>query len=223
MPLRKKASCRFGPASFLRSRNKALLLLLRRRNKGKDVPSVQLLRHGSHGDVGQRLTGRANDGGLTDAGRTEARAAAEKLAAMPPTAIFASPRRRTQETAAIVADRFGLPVALAAEIDEIDFGTWTGASFVSLVGDPAWARWNSQRSNARCPDGESQSEAQARALAFAFEAAATTERPLLVTHCDIIRALHCWAERRSLDHILDVPCPPGNLSTLELVMVEAAA
>jgi broad specificity phosphatase PhoE len=116
-----------------------------------------------------------------------------------------------------------LGVTTASEIDEIDFGDWTGARFADLAGDPDWARWNSHRARARCPGGESQAEAQARALAFAFEAAAASARPLLVTHCDIIRALLCWAERRSLDDILEVPCEPGSLSTLDIALAEVGA
>lgn len=177
---------------------------------------IRLLRHGAHQDVGQRLTGRAPDGGLTDVGRAQAGAVADQLEAAPPTAIFSSPRRRTMETAQIVADHFGLDVTSSDALDEIDFGEWTGARFVDLAGDRQWSAWNSHRSTARCPGGESQSEAQARALAFAFEAAAGSDNPLLVTHCDIIRALHCWAERRSLDDIHSISCEPGSLSTLEL-------
>lgn len=187
------------------------------------VPSVQLLRHGAHSDVGMRLTGRAPDGGLTDVGRAQVAAAVTQLEQGAPTSVFSSPRRRTMESAAMVADRFGLEVKEVAALDEIDFGDWTGARFLDLAADGRWSSWNNHRSTARCPGGESQSEAQARALAFAFEAAAGTERPLLVSHCDIIRALVCWSERRSLDNIHAVSCEPGSLSTVDLVLVEAAA
>src|SRR3712207_6782721 len=154
-----------------------------KRNKGACVPSVLLLRHGAHEDVGRRLTGRAPDGGLTQRGRQQVEAAAAQLERSPPTAIFASPRRRTQETASIVARHFGLTVETSPALDELDFGDWTGRDFGELVSDRRWGEWNAKRATARCPGGESQGEAQARALAFAFEAAAHHERPLLVTHC----------------------------------------
>jgi broad specificity phosphatase PhoE len=170
-----------------------------------------------------RLTGRAADGGLTVDGKVQALAAARQLESTPPTAIHASPRRRTMETAALVAERFGLTVRCSDALDEIDFGEWTGASFVDLAADPRWSEWNAHRSTARCPGGESQGEAQARALAFAFEAAAASQRPLLVTHCDIIRSLVCWEERRSLDDIHSVFCEPGSLTDLEIAPVEVAA
>jgi broad specificity phosphatase PhoE len=127
------------------------------------------------------------------------------------------------ETAGLVAELFGLAVTRAEALDEIDFGEWTGASFVDLAGNRQWGEWNAHRATARCPGGETQLEAQARSLAFAFEAAAASERPLLVTHCDIIRSLLCWAERRSLDDIHSVSCEPGSLSSLEIAPSEAAA
>ena len=181
------------------------------------MPVVHLLRHGAHGDVGHRLTGRLPDGGLTDEGRAQARSAAAAIAASPPSAIYASPCRRTLETAAVLAEAFRLPVTQEPALDELDFGNWAGKRFAELEKDPRWTEWNVHRSTARCPDGETMGEAQARALAFAFEAAARhSSPPVLVTHCDIIRALHCWSQRTSLDHIHAIDCPPGSLSALDL-------
>lgn len=188
------------------------------------MPAVVLLRHGAHADVGLRLTGRLEDGGLTEQGAAQARVAAEQLRASVPSAIYASPRRRTRETAQIVAADLALEVQVIHALDEVDFGAFSGKSFDDLAPDQAWQRWNAQRSQVRCPGGETMSEAQARALAFAFEAAARHRSPpLLVTHCDIIRALHCWAERRSLDDIHAISCEPGSLSQLDLSGEQKAA
>lgn len=109
-------------------------------------------------------------------------------------------------------------------LDEIDFGDWTGQRFADLDGQPAWDHWNRARSTARCPGGESMAEAQARALAFAFEAAARHHgEVVLVTHCDIIRALLCWAERRSLDDILSFEAGPASATPLDLAPRALAA
>jgi broad specificity phosphatase PhoE len=193
------------------------------KQEGESVSSVTLLRHGAHADVGVRLTGRAADSGLTEQGRDQARTAAERLRLHPPSAIFASPRRRTRETAQIVGDLLGLPVSVSEALDELDFGEWTGLTFGELDDDPRWHQWNAHRGTASAPGGETQRQAQARALAFAFEAAATHARPLLVTHCDIIRALVCWSERRPLDRIHEIACEPGSLTHLDLVLQEQAA
>lgn len=206
--------------------------LLRLRNKVIDYSSLTireallfaslfLVRHGRHTDLGQRLTGRGEDSGLTADGRAEAEAARDALAAEPVAAVYASPRRRTVETAQVIADARRLPVTLAPALDEIDFGAWTGCRFDDLAGRPEWDRWNAQRSLARTPGGENMVEAQARAVAFAIQAAAAHDGAVvLVTHCDIIRALRCWNERRSLDDILSFDAPPGSVTPLPLLAAE---
>jgi broad specificity phosphatase PhoE len=118
----------------------------------------------------------------------------------------------------VIAGPHGLPVRLAAELDEINFGAWTGQAFAELDGQPEWDRWNACRSEARCPGGESMAEAQARAVSFAFEAAARHDGAVvLVTHCDIIRGLLCWQERRSLNDILSFEAGPASVTELTLV------
>ena len=199
------------------------MALLSIRNKGRAPLSaaLYLVRHGSHADLGSRLTGRGDERGLTDAGRAEAGRAAALLSGKPVTAVYASPRQRTIDTAGAIAFRHGLPVRLAAALDEIDFGEWTGRCFSELDGQPSWDRWNQTRSAARCPGGESMTEAQARAVAFAIEAAARHEGAVvLVTHCDIIRALLCWQERRSLDDILLFEAGPASVTALTIVAAE---
>jgi broad specificity phosphatase PhoE len=167
------------------------------------------------------LTGRGEEAGLTAEGRGEAERAAEVLRAVPVSAVYASPRQRTIDTARAIARPHGLPVRLAAELDEIDFGRWTGMTFAELDGQAEWDRWNTQRSEARCPGGESMAQAQARAVSFAFEVAARHDGTVvLVTHCDIIRALLCWQERRSLDDILSFEAGPASVTQLSLVAAE---
>jgi len=183
--------------------------------------SLYLVRHGSHSDLGTRLTGRGDEAGLTDAGRAEVGRAAALLADEPVAAVYASPRQRTIDTARLIARRHDLPVRLAAELDEIDFGDWTGAEFAELDGRPEWDRWNANRAEACCPGGESMAQAQARAVAFAIEVAARHEGVVvLVTHCDIIRALLCWQERRSLDDILSFQAGPASVTALPIVAAE---
>ena len=183
--------------------------------------TLLLIRHAAHRDLGQRLTGRARDGGLSEEGRGQADALARSLAVQPLAAVYASPRRRTQETALAVARPHGLPVRTSAALDEVDFGAWTGERFADLDGRPEWDRWNRERSLARCPGGESMGEAQARAVAFAIEASAAHDGEVaLVTHCDIIRALLCWEARRSLDEILSFDAPPASVTRLAVAPAE---
>jgi broad specificity phosphatase PhoE len=180
-----------------------------------------LVRHCRHADVGERLTGRGEDGGLTQAGQVEAAALAERLAAEPVTHIYSSPRRRARETAAAIADRHGVTVRITDAIDEIDFGPWTGQRFADLDGTPDWDRWNRERASARVPGGESMGEALARArdLIERVDCAGTS---VFVTHCDIIRALLCWQDGRAFGALFDYDVPPGSVTEFRLSALEAA-
>lgn len=181
--------------------------------------SLLLIRHAQHCDVGKRLTGRGPEEGLTPTGREEAEALASLLGSEPFSAIYASPRLRTQQTAAILAGGRGLAVQSIDALDEIDFGEWTGRSFDELNGDPVWTEWNASRSIARCPRGESMGEAQRRAVKFVLSMAGRHDgrQVALITHCDIIRALLCWSEGRSLDTILDREVDPASVRRIEVV------
>jgi probable phosphoglycerate mutase len=186
--------------------------------------TLLLIRHAAHGDLGDRLTGRGDDGGLSDEGRRQAQALRDKLTGSRLAAVYASPRGRAQQTAQAIAASHHLPVQTEFALDEIDFGEWTGQRFAELDGQPEGDRWHSVRSAVRCPGGESMREAQARAVAFAIQASAAHDGEVaLVTHCDIIRALLCWHERRSLDQILHYAAGPASVTRLEIAPAEQVA
>jgi broad specificity phosphatase PhoE len=111
--------------------------------------------------------------------------------------IVASPRRRAQQTAAAIAAVTDAETVIAHDIDEVDFGEWSGRTFVQLADDPGWRRWNEQRSSARTPAGESITDIQVRVLRHLHRL--QEEYPgrsiVIVTHAEVIRAvvLH-WLE-----------------------------
>lgn len=151
---------------------------------------VFLLRHAAHDTVGSGLAGRApgitlGPDGLAQAGRLARRMAGQTLAA-----IYASPRERTRQTADAVAEGRSLDVTIASELDEIDFGRWSGNTFDTLNQDPLWRQWNAARSVARTPGGESVLDVQRRVVGL-IERAATAHAGhaiALVSHADVIKA-----------------------------------
>ena len=178
---------------------------------------IHLIRHCAHGDVGRVLTGRRPGVPLSPEGRAHAARVAEDIAARDGvSAILTSPRERTAETAAIIAERLGLGVEVAPALDEVDFGAWTGRSFVELDGDPDWQRWNAARSNAGTPGGETMVAAVARAVAQveAIAASAPTGPVMCVTHCDIIRGVIAHYLGLDLDRLLRFDVDPGSVSTI---------
>ncbi|GAA0452309.1 MULTISPECIES: histidine phosphatase family protein [Sphingomonas] len=177
--------------------------------------TVLLARHGSHDEVGAILSGRSEIA-LNAAGRAEAERLAERLTGTALTAIHSSPRRRTRETAEIVAARHGLEVVLVDALDEVDFGAWTGCSFDSLHGDPEWDRWNAERATASTPGGETMAAATTRAVAHIASLEGAGGPVMCVSHCDVIRGAAAHFLGLSLDRLLAFDCAPGSLTTLAL-------
>jgi len=89
-----------------------------------------LVRHGETGwNRESRFQGQA-DPPLNDAGRTQARAVAQRLAGFSFAAAYASDLCRVTETAAAVARGRELPVTELAELREKRFGEWEGLTYI---------------------------------------------------------------------------------------------
>lgn len=180
--------------------------------------TLLLVRHASHGLLGRVLAGRMPGVALSEAGRAEAERLAEALAGRGIARILSSPLQRTRETAAAIAARAGLAVAVAEEINEIDCGAWTGADFASLPDDPLWQRWNRERASFAMPDGEGMAAVQARALGLIGRLAADDrdETVALVTHSDVVKVVVMAALGLSLDRHDHLVVDPASVTTLHI-------
>jgi ribonuclease H / adenosylcobalamin/alpha-ribazole phosphatase len=97
--------------------------------------TLVLLRHGETAlTPSKRFSGSGGtDPGLSAAGRRQAEAVAEVLAARGTVqAVVSSPLRRCRETAAVVADRLGLEIRTDDGLREADFGAWEGLTFAEV-------------------------------------------------------------------------------------------
>ncbi len=94
------------------------------------MTTLLLVRHGeTDWNADGRLQGQT-DRPLSDYGRRQARQLAEELVDEELEAIYASDLARARETADIVGERLGLPVALDPQLREKDWGTWEGLTAV---------------------------------------------------------------------------------------------
>jgi broad specificity phosphatase PhoE len=173
-----------------------------------------LVRHGAHGDLGRVLTGRGSGVPLTDTGRHQAAAVAERLARENIRVIHTSPRERAVQTAEIIADHIGAPVEIVDALDEIEFGAWSGRSFGELAADPEWNAWNARRGSTRPPGGETMEAAVMRARAHVAALAGEGGGVVCVSHCDIIRGLIADALGLPFDNLLRFDIDTASLSTL---------
>lgn len=177
---------------------------------------IHLVRHGTHEDYGRVLSGRAGNASLSDGGREQALGLARWACGMNIAAVQSSPRRRTVETAQIIAASLSLEIEGVDALDELDFGHWNGRAFAELEGDALWREWNRHRSRASPPGGEGMGQAVDRAVAhLRIVARRWPEQNLLcVTHCDIIRGVLAYYLGLSLDNLLRFDIDPGSVSTV---------
>ncbi len=169
-----------------------------------------------HVDFNVRLTGRADDVPLSEAGRAQAASLGQRLAAEPIAAVYASPRERTQMTAAAIAVHHGLEPRTDARIDEIDMGDWTRAPIEDLRGDAAFAIWNERRATAAPPNGEPFAAVAERAMAYvrAMAVRHAGQTIVAVSHADVIKGAVAACLELHLDHILRFEIGPASVTRL---------
>lgn len=175
-----------------------------------------LVRHATCALTDYVLLGRSLDPPLDARGRAQARALARQLRGETPARIESSPRKRTRQTAHTIAAAMRRELHIAPELDELDFGAWSGRSFADLDGDPDWRSWNRERGSAHTPSGVTIAGVQA-ALADHLAALAQAHPDasvLLVTHAEAIRALLMQALHAPLDHWALYPVPPASITRM---------
>ncbi len=177
-----------------------------------------LIRHAEHGLQGQTLVGRRTGVLLSEAGRRQAEALAERLAAIPFRAIYTSPLERARGTAAPIAARRGLEMQVADELDELDFGAWNDRTFEELDGDEPWRRFNVFRSGTRIPDGELMLEVQARIVRLMLGICEVhpDDAVALVSHGDVIKAALCYFLGMPLDLLRRLEIAPASVSIVRV-------
>lgn len=85
-----------------------------------------LIRHGATVLSAEDRFAGSTDVDLSDEGRRQAGGLAERLAEIDVAAVYASPMKRTRETAAIIAEPGKLEVRTDGGLREIDHGRWEG-------------------------------------------------------------------------------------------------
>lgn len=176
------------------------------------------VRHGDSEEMRERLVGRAPGIGLTPEGKTQADAAAQSLASFPVARILSSPQPRARETAELIGSILHVSVESHPDLDEFDFGDWTGMGFAHLENVPEWKLFNSRRSLTRAPGGESLRDVQTRVLraVLALHSASQGNTFILVTHADVIRAALTYFSGTALDLFLRFAIDPASWTIVQM-------
>ncbi|MBN9142097.1 MAG: histidine phosphatase family protein [Micrococcales bacterium] len=153
------------------------------------MTELYLVRHGeTDWNAARRIQGRT-DIPLNDAGRAQARQAAELLGRRRWDAVYASPLSRAHETAAIIADRLGLgEVTDVDALVERDYGAAEGMSFEQIEA--------LYPEGVRAPGQETRAEVAGRVVPalLALAERHPGERLVVVSHGGAIRSVLQTAE-----------------------------
>ena len=178
--------------------------------------NIVLVRHATCPQIDSVLLGRSVDRPLDERGEGQARFVAQRLLAVPNLVVESSPRRRARHTAGIIAAQRDTVVRIVPQMDEVDFGSWSGQSFEALAADPQWRRWNQYRAVSRTPAGESIRDVQERVLTHFRKLAQTfdEETIAIVTHAEVIRSAVLLALQAPIDDYYRYQIGPASLTRL---------
>jgi probable phosphomutase (TIGR03848 family) len=177
-----------------------------------------LVRHGLTDLTQTRLIGRLPGISLNAEGHHQAAAAADRVAALPVAAIFASPMERTMETAAPLSRRLGLPITTEEGLLEVDYGEWAGQEYKVLRKSDLWKQVQQQPAAARFPGGEAVREAQARIVGAVEVILARHPRDIVAafTHADMIKLAVAYFTGLHLDLFQRTSVSAGSITALHL-------
>lgn len=177
-----------------------------------------LIRHGANDLMKDTIAGRQAGVHLNQEGRRQAEQLAERLEHAGIGKIFSSPLERATETGEPLAKRLGLSVQIEEQLNEIDFGDWTGARLADLDALEHWKQWNVFRSGVRPPKGETMYEVQLRVISLMtrLHREFPHQKIVLLSHGDPIRAALLYWLGMPLDLVHRLEISPGSTSTVVL-------
>jgi broad specificity phosphatase PhoE len=132
--------------------------------------------------------------------------------------VVSSPLERTRQTADALARDHGLAVSVANEVNEIDFGAWTGSTFAAIDRDERWRRYNTARAITAPLRGELMIEAQVRALKALLDLRDRNRggTVAIVSHGDVIRGLLLYFLGMPVDFVHRLEVAPARISVVDL-------
>jgi broad specificity phosphatase PhoE len=179
---------------------------------------IVLVHHATCAHLNRVLLGRTVDEPLDLRGEGQARALAARLLSVRDLTIESSPRRRARHTAGIIAAVHDTVVRIAPDMDDVDFGSWSGRSFAALAADPHWMRWNQYRAVTRTPAGDSILQVQQLAMTHFRKLRQTLgdSTVAIVTHTEVIRAVVLLALQLPIEDYRRVDISAASLTTLNI-------
>ena len=180
--------------------------------------TLLLVRHAVTPQTGPMLSGRSPGIDLSQEGQAQAAATADRLAALPIVAVYASPIERTRQTAEAIARHHGLEVRIVEGVIEADYGDWTGGQLEDLAKTDLWKVVQRAPSRARFPNGESIAEMQTRTIGALERLVAehAGEMIVVVSHADPIKSVIAYFTGVHLDLFQRVAVSPASVTVFTI-------
>ncbi|PTY08082.1 hypothetical protein DB347_00395 [Opitutaceae bacterium EW11] len=177
-----------------------------------------LVRHGQKTTPDPLLVGRTPGIHLSEHGRAQADAIAERLGAEEIARVVSSPLERARETAEPLARLKGLKVETMAEFHETDFGEWTGHTIDQLAGVSQWRRYNEFRSATPAPGGETMLQMQQRFVSgmLTLRGRYPSQGVAIFSHGDPLRAAIAYFAGAPVDFWHRFEIGVGSISVVDL-------
>ena len=130
------------------------------------MTTFYLIRHANTDFIGKVLCGRMPGFHLNAEGREQAERLAERFRGIRIDSLYSSPLERALETAEPLAKATGLAVRVTDEISEVEYGEWTGRAIADLLNGSVWRGYNTVRTAAQIPGGETVLQLQNRVVGW---------------------------------------------------------
>lgn len=186
---------------------------------------VILVRHAhSTANAGGILAGRTEGVHLSPIGKSQAKRLATRLGEVPIKSLRSSPLERCRETIApwlkrneLLGSTLNSKLMIDPDLEEVDYGTWSGKRIRSLARNPLWKEIQTQPSKVTFPEGESMLAMQKRAIRAVEKGLAVRGKGhiLLVSHGDLLKSIVASALGMHLDEFQRIVIDPASVSILD--------
>lgn len=175
------------------------------------------VRHGNCEPIGKYIAGRIKGIQLNDEGRKEVAILAQTLRDVDIEKIYSSPLERACETAEIICKAHCLNYEIRDELNEINYGDWSGKTFKELALIPDWNRYNLLKSVFQVPNGEMLIDIEQRISTFTEKIRRIYQGVVvLVSHAEPIKCLISHYAGIPLDLIGRIEIDTASVSVLIL-------
>lgn len=182
-----------------------------------ELLQLYFIRHGeTEWNVEGRLQGRLNSN-LTENGIRDAKRLGKRLAETDFEAVYASPSKRTLETAKLILDKRVLPFKTEERLMEINLGEWEGRTIDEIKEfDPEVYHLYQEHPTQFKGTGESFEDVRSRleTVLKELEKNHQSGNLLIVTHGVVIKVLQAICKNNSLDLVWEPPFIDGTSLTI---------